>query len=130
MKLRNHVDSRHTNSKAFQTLQELCDNIHYLNLECCKCARMRFYCTNGLVIYSAIVHLHTLDGTLLTLEDCDEKMIHMDFTKNLRLVATLTQEPCSVMCYDLPFLCSCFVLFDYSCDMEYEFQGLQQQKSK
>jgi len=45
MQLRNNVD---TNSEAFQVLIGLCTIYTILNLECFKCAAMRFHCTNGL----------------------------------------------------------------------------------
>jgi len=47
MQLRNHS---HTTSEAFQVAKALCDIYTIFNLECCKCARMRFHCDNGLVV--------------------------------------------------------------------------------
>jgi len=40
---------RHTTNEAFQSVKGLCNINMILNLECCKCARMRFNCANGLV---------------------------------------------------------------------------------
>jgi len=41
---------RHTSIDAFQALTGLCDMYMILNLECCKCAGMRFLCANSLVV--------------------------------------------------------------------------------
>ena len=41
---------RHTNSEAFQVLQGLCNIFTIWNLECCKCAKMRFHCAKSLMV--------------------------------------------------------------------------------
>jgi len=40
----------HFNNEAFQALKGVCGIHTILNLECCKCARIRFHCANGLVV--------------------------------------------------------------------------------
>jgi len=41
---------RHTNSETFQAFKGLCDLKKTLNLECCKCAKMKFHCANDLMV--------------------------------------------------------------------------------
>ena len=46
--------------EVFQAAKGLCDIFPILNLECCKCARMRFHCRWS----GGTVHLRTSEGTL------------------------------------------------------------------
>jgi len=52
---------RCTTGEAFQAVKGLRD---ILNLQCCKCARMRFHCASGLVVLRS-AHLRTFEGTLI-----------------------------------------------------------------
>ena len=53
----------HTNVEVFQVLQGLCKIFTILNLECCKCARMRFHCRNGLAVLRICVVAHLRGNT-------------------------------------------------------------------
>jgi len=61
MQLSNHVATQPV--KAFQALQRLCDVYTIFYLECCKCARMRFHCANGLVLLRICAVAHVKGNT-------------------------------------------------------------------
>ena len=50
---------KHTISEGLQGLRYI---YMILNLECCECARMRFYCANGLACYCAVANLRVNNG--------------------------------------------------------------------
>ena len=52
---------RHTTNEAFQAIKALCDVYTIFNLECCKCATMRFHYANDLVVLP-FVHLRGNNG--------------------------------------------------------------------
>ena len=50
---------KHTISEGLQGLRYI---YMILNLECCECARMGFYCANGLACYCAVANLRVNNG--------------------------------------------------------------------
>jgi len=52
----------HTKSEALRALQRLCLIYAILNLECCKCARMRLHCANVVLVLLRVCAVALLRG--------------------------------------------------------------------
>jgi len=82
----------HATGEALQALKVLCDIDTIWDLECCKCARMRFHCANGLMLLRncTVAHLsgnNADDCSAVRWKTCEKELSHRRYAEGSQMTS-------------------------------------------